>query len=290
MAAVTSGASAPRVSGRSRGRTRWGRTVILVVAGCYFILPVLAAFWFSVHNSVRGFSLHAYTSFIHLAGFTPAFRTSLMLAVATVLITLVLMLPTMIFVQLRAPWARGWVETFSLLPLVIPPVALAAGVSYVIRLSTSDALYGTVFWRALNALQSPQPWLLALEYVVMALPFTYRALDAGLRSIPVPTLVEAARNLGAGWASVVLRVLLPSLRTAVLNAALLTFALVLGEYTLAKILAFTTFPVWLVQFGGQDGQLQVGLSLLSLLITWILLIGIAVLAGRRISLRRKGTR
>jgi putative spermidine/putrescine transport system permease protein len=167
-----------------------------------------------------------------------------------------------------------------LLPLVIPPVVLVAGV-YVVLGWGPNQLAGTPFQSFLNFIQSGStPWVLALEYVILTLPFTYRSLDAGLRSVDVRTLTEAARNLGASWLSVTLRVLLPSLRTAVLNAAFLAFALAFGEYTIAAILQYQPFAVFIVQAGQTEGQLSTSLSLLSLLITWVLLLLISLLGGR----------
>jgi len=71
------------------------------------------------------------------------------------------------------------------------------------------------------------------------------------------------------------------LRTSVLNAAFLTFALVMGEYTIAVILGFVTFPTWIVQTSGSQPQLSVSVSVLSLAITWGLLLLISALDRRR---------
>ena len=38
--------------------------------------------------------------------------------------------------------------------------------------------------------------------MTLALPYMYRAVDTGLRSIDVRTLTEAAESLGAGWGSI----------------------------------------------------------------------------------------
>lgn len=259
------------------------RWLVLAVAALYFGGPALAAFWFSVHNDRTGVEFHAYTGFFTANGFQPSFRSSVVLGLVTVLLTTLLMVPTMLLAHLRHPGAKRWLELASLLPLVVPPVALVVGVRDVITISSSDAWVDTALPRLLGALQGDPPALLALVYVVMALPFTYRALDAGLTGSAVATLVEAARNLGASWAYTVALVVVPALRTAILNAALLAFALVLGEFTIAKILSFGTFPVWLSQFGSTDGQLQVGLSLLSLVVIWGLLLVVAAAAkpGRR---------
>jgi putative spermidine/putrescine transport system permease protein len=270
---------------RSRGRVRrdgppvrFWRGVVLGLAGLYFLGPVLVAFWFTV-DGADGPSLAAYTRIFTAAGFVDSMTSSLLLGLISVAITLALMVPTMLLVHLRLPRARPYVEVFSLLPLVIPPVALVVGVRGVLGWGNGSEFVevSAVF----TAMQDKSlPLVLALMYVVIALPFTYRSLDAGLRGSKVTILVEAALNLGARWPTVLWRVVLPALRTSLLNAGFLAFELVMGEYTIAKILIFPTFPVWLAQSGATDGQLQVALALLSLAVTWALLLIVVAVAGR----------
>jgi putative spermidine/putrescine transport system permease protein len=71
------------------------------------------------------------------------------------------------------------------------------------------------------------------------------------------------------------------LRTSVLNASFLTLALVLGEFTIAQILGFRTFPTWILEISGSQPQLSVAVSVLSLLLTWGLLLLISALDRRR---------
>ena len=80
-------------------------------------------------------------------------------------------------------------------------------------------------------------------YVILALPYAYRALAAGLNAIDVKTLSEAARSLGASWFTVIVRVIAPNMRQAILNALLLTAALVLGEFTIAYLLLYINLQV-----------------------------------------------
>jgi putative spermidine/putrescine transport system permease protein len=123
-------------------------------------------------------------------------------------------------------------------------------------------------------------------YAVLAMPFAYRSLDAGLRAIPLTTLVEASRSLGGGWGTTLVRVLLPNLHSALLSATVLTVALVLGEFTMASLDQYETFPVWIVVFDQDDAHVSVAVSLLSLVITWVLLLLISLIDTRR--LRRSG--
>jgi putative spermidine/putrescine transport system permease protein len=283
--------TAPRVLMRARRRPRVGRTVTLLVAAIYFIGPLGVAFWFSIHDRLHGgVRFNEYTGVLSVPGLMDAFTMSLKLAVATIVILLVLLVPTMLLVQLRLPRFRPIMETLCLMPLVVPPVVLAAGIFAV--LGSGPLTSGPLASVGSDLQQTSMPWILAFEYVILTMPFSYRAIDAGMRSIDLATLVEAARNLGAGWPTLTLRVLLPPLRTALLNAGFLAFALVLGEYTLATILQYTVFSVWIVTAGQTDGQLQTALSIMSLGLTWVLLILIGLLAGSRrgksrLTLRRK---
>lgn len=281
VGAASSGLTAGPGPSRRRRGGGVGRGLVLLICGIYFIVPLLAAFWFSIEDKLHGgVQFGAYAHVFSAVGFTTAFTLSVKLSIWTVILSLLLMLPSMLLMHLRAPKWRPIIETLCLMPLVIPPVVLVAGVGVVLAWGPNQ-LSGTPIQSFLNAIQSgTTPWVLILEYVILTLPFTYRALDAGIRSIDVHTLSEAGRNLGASWFTVTLRILLPSLRTAVLNAAFLSFALTFGEYTIASILQYQPFAVFIVNAGQTEGQLSTSLSLLSLLITWILLLLISLLGGR----------
>jgi len=272
---------APAPGRRPSRRAPVVRTAVLAIAVVYFFGPLAAAFWFSVNNRRSTFSLGVYTRMFSAPGFVTAFTLSLELALITVVVTLLLLVPTMLTVHLRYPRMRSAVEVLCLFPLVIPAVVLVVGVRGVLGWGP-DQLAGTPFEGIINAVQEGGlPWILPLEYVVLALPFTFRVIDAGLRSSSVTTLVEASRNLGSSWPTAVWQVVLPTLRTSLLNAAFLAFALVLGEFTIASILQYQTFAVWILQFNNTDGQLSVAVSLISLLITWVLLLAIAALGRDR---------
>jgi len=262
-----------------RGSGAW-RYVVLVVLGLYFLVPIAASVWFTVRER-DGVSLGTYAEIPGAEGFTEAFTRSLALAGLTVVLALLLMVPTVVLVNLRLPRLRTTVELLTLLPLVLPPIALVVGVRSVLAWAP-DYFFGTPLAEAFFALQEPAlPWILVFVYVVLSLPFVYRALDAGVRGADLRTLTEAARNLGASWPRVLVSVVLPALRTSVLNASFLTLALVLGEYTIAAILGFETFPTWIVRISGSQPQLSVAVSVLSLLVTWALLLLISALDRRR---------
>jgi len=261
--------SAPGIAslgGRARAyrRPRVWRLAVLAVAAVYFLLPLWAALRFSLAYNGGGFSVEAYSGLLGQQGFSAAVWLSAELAVVTTVIELVLMVPTAIYVHLREPRLKSVMDFVTSLPLVIPPVVLILGVLDV----APEKLKAT-------------PFLLALEYVVLAMPLCYRALDAGVRSIDVRTLVDASRSLGGRWSTTTLRVLLPNMRVAVLSATVLTVALVLGEYTMASLDQYQTFPTWIVLFDQYNSHVSVAASLMALFVTWLALVGISVLGRTR---------
>jgi putative spermidine/putrescine transport system permease protein len=245
----------PRVRTGAIRRFPYWRWIILILAGFYFALPLYAGFRFA--------GLSSFPAVASQEGFSEAFRLSLQLAAITTVLTLVLMVPTVVWVHLRLPKVRRIMETITILPIVIPPVVLILGV-----LEVSPA--------QLKA----SPDLLALLYVVLAMPFAYRALDAGLRALDLKTLVEASNSLGGGMGTTLWRIILPNLRTALLSATVLTVALVLGEFTMASLDQYQTFPVWIVAFDQTSGPISVAASLAALIVTWIVLMLITAIGGR----------
>lgn len=254
------------------GGRRW-RVVVLAIAAVYFLLPLLAATEFSLRAPGGGYGFANWLAIAVDPVLLAALGTSLRIAVVTAVVVLALVVPTAVWVRLQLPGLVGVLESATILPIVIPPVVMAAGIAFV-----QANLGGPVF----RAPFASSATALTPFYVILALPFAYRAVDNGLAAIPLRTLVEAARNLGAGPATALLRVVLPAIRSAVLGAAFLTLALVLGEIVIARILLYTdTFPVAIVEVGRSRAGVAVALSLASLLITWVLLLAVSLAGGRR---------
>jgi len=240
------------------------RWVILLVAGVYFLLPLYAA--------IRFAGIKAFGSVFTQPGFGSSLWTSVQIAAMTWAITMVLMVPTTIYVHLRLPAMRRFLESITILPIVIPPIVLTVGVLQVFPIQLKATM-----------------WLLGIEYVILAMPFAYRAIDAGLRSIDLKTLTEASSNLGGGWLSTMWRVVLPNLGTSLLSSTVLIVALCLGEFTMASLNLVTTFPVWIVQTDQLNANISVSASIIALVVTWLFLMLIVTIGSRRGRRHRAGT-
>lgn len=111
------------------------------------------------------------------------------------------------------------------------------------------------------------------------MPYMYSAIDTGLRAIDVRTLTEAAQSLGAGWGTILFRIILPNIRVAILSGAFLSFAIVIGELILAQYLvkpAFAPYMAYLIQ---QKAYEPAAMAIVSFALTWAAM-GIIQLIGR----------
>jgi putative spermidine/putrescine transport system permease protein len=247
-----------------------GRVVrggLWVLFGLFFVFPLYAMADFSTRNLLQGGrTLQAWVNLIEDDALFSSIVTSLLLSMLTVAVMLLLLLPTMIWVRLRAPWATGLVEFLCLLPLTIPALVIVVGLRNVY-------LWVTYFL-------GESALTLTFVYVIIVLPFAYRALDAALSSIDLRTLSEAARSLGAGWFTTISHVIVPNVWSGVLSASFISIAVVLGEYTIASLTGYNTLQVQIVAIGKSDGPTSVAASLAVLLFGFVLLLALSLVRRR----------
>ena len=127
---------------------------------------------------------------------------------------------------------------------------------------------------------NPSPWLpmtgspavtnapLTCGYATLALPYPYREVDTGLRTIDVHRLTKAAPLLGAGWPAILFRVIFPNIRSAILSDAFLTFAIVIGEFTLVSLLDRPALGPYLRLVGANRAYEPHALAVIAFLVTW----------------------
>lgn len=238
-------------------RIRYWRGIILIFAAAYFLLPLYAALAVSFENDSNHPSFFAAQQLPHEAGFMTAFLLSLRLAGVTVVISMVMLIPTATYVHLKLPKMRRVLEFVTILPIVIPPIVVISGV-----------LDAAPLWA-----RSSQ-YLLAYLYVILAYPFIYRSLDASMSVIDLKTLVEASRSLGGRSISTLWRVVIPNLRAGIMAGLVLTLALVLGEFTMANLDGWETLPVWIFNFSQKDSHIETAAAMFSLVGTWLLITGV----------------
>jgi len=245
----------------------------LLVAFLYFMIPLIGSFLFSLNKVQTGSccSAHAYGTIVHDPAFWHNLRTSLLLAVETIAICLVLFVPTVYLVHLKIPRLRPVLAFLALIPFVVPPIVMVVGLLN--------------FYKGSPAWFYGQPWgFLAGAYVILAFPYMFFSLDAGFRAIDVHTLTEASQSLGAGWVTTLGKVILPNIRSAALAGSFLTLAIVMGEFTIASLSAFHTFPIYIQAVNESEAYPAAAVTVMSFGITWAAMLSL-LLVGRK-----RGTR
>lgn len=257
-----------------RRRQRWLRAVALGLVGLFLAYPLYALFEFSIRFPLTG--KYSWDAWARLFGAGDGARlqplytglaNSLVIAGLTLGIMFVLLLPTMVWVRLRLPRLNRVIEFLCLLPLTLPAIVLVVGLVPVYRFIATRVLDTHAIW-------------LSFAYVVLVLPFAYRALDAGLSAVDTRTLVAAAQSMGASWPTIIARVLLPNLRGAVASAAFISVAVVLGEFTIARMLARENLQTGVMLVNQAAPQVAAAVSLLTLVFGIALLVGLSYVTHR----------
>jgi len=247
-----------------RGGKVWA-WFFIILGVLYFFLPLLATFIFSLKAKLGVLSFQSYINVFNDPKFIRSFTASLLWASLTIIVGIVLFVPTAFWVRLKVPKARTAVEFITLIPFVVPAIVYVFGL---VRTYSHPPL-----------LIVNSPLLLVSAYTILAMPYLYRAVDIGLRSIDVRTLTEAAQSLGAGWFTILFRIILPNIRVAILNGAFLAFAIVMGEYILAQYLAKPAFAPYMAVLIQNRAYEPAALAVLSFALTWACM-GIITLVGR----------
>ena len=251
-------------------RSRIGHWIAIAFGATYFVVPLVATFEFSLRIRRGEYTFDAYRNVFADERFQATFTYTTLIALTTIVVGALLVVPTAYWVRLRLPRLRPIVEFVTLLPLVIPAIIIVFG--YLRMYNTSSLIPFTA-----NAWATDL--LLVFSYVTLGLPYMYRAVDTGLRSIDIRTLTEAAQSLGAGWPTILFRIILPNVRAAVLSGAFLTFAIVVGEFTMAALLNRPAFGPYMQLIGANRAYEPSALAIIAFFITWACM-GLLQIVGR----------
>lgn len=250
-------------------RTRLSAWVIYLVGALYFLVPLGATFYWSLRATKDVLGFEAYRRLFADTNFLPSFSQSIVNAIAAILISLIIVVPTAYWVTLRLPKLRPVVEFITMLPFVIPAVVLVLGL---IRLYSRPPLLWTATYDSSRI-------LMVCVYAALSFPYMFRAVDNGLRAMDVKALTEAAQSLGAGWPTILFRVIFPNLRVSLLSGALLTFAIVIGELTIALFMAQRTLGPYMAELTRSKVYEPSAMAIVAFAMTWAAM-GIIQLVGR----------
>ena len=244
--------------------------VWLLIGALYFFVPLVATMLFSLKSNQTGKCCTSanYSWVVHNHDFWQTLKISSLLSLETIAISLILFVPTIYWVHLKLPRLRPVLGFMALIPFVVPPIVLVVGLLNLYK-GAPDWFYAKPYG------------FLATAYVILAFPYMYFSLDAGFRSIDLHTLTEASQSLGASWRTTLTRVILPNVRAAALGGSFLTLAIVMGEFTIASLSNFKTFPTYIQIVNESQPYEAAALALLSFLIVWAAMLALLFIGRGR---------
>ncbi len=235
----------------------------------YFFVPMYGTLDFSL-RMIRGkLSFEAYRIVLSDPKFLESFQYSASMGLITILCSLLLFIPTIYWMHVRIPKVRPLVEVITILPFIIPVIVYVFGL---IRTFSKPPLQ-------LTLTPFKTDILITAGYIVLSMPYMYRAIDAGMRAIDVKTLTEAGQSLGSNWFQILIDIIIPNLRVAILSGALISFATVIGELILGDFLVRPALGPYMVQIGQDRAYEPAALGILSFGLTWVCL-GLIQLVSR----------
>jgi putative spermidine/putrescine transport system permease protein len=242
----------------------------------YMLLPIVATYVFSVATRwdrtilPEGYTLEFYARSFETSYFVITLRNSLILSVATILVSLIVIVPTVYWVHTRLPRFKPVLDTLMILPFGIPMVVLALAL---VQIYNFPPL-------------ARSPILLIGAVVVYSMPFMYRPVSNAMQAIDALTLTEAGQSLGGNVFRVLVEIIIPNILPGILSGSLLVFSTVFAEYTLTSLIvgaSFKTFPLLLVEYTRINGNIAAAFSVISFTIAWLVSILILWVGSKGVS-------
>lgn len=243
-------------------RPTFWQILFIVLFLFYMLLPIVSTYVFSVATRwdrtilPEGYTLDFYKRAFQASYFTITLRNSLILSLATVLVSLFVIVPTVYWVHTRLTGAKPLLEVLMILPFGIPTVVLALALVQIYKFAPI----------------ARSPFLLIGAVVVYSMPFMYRPVANALQAIDAHTLSEAGQSLGANVFQVLAKIIIPNILSGILGGSLLVFSTVFAEFTLTSLIVgarFKTFPLLLVEYTRINGNIAAAFSVISFTIAWL---------------------
>jgi len=262
---------------RMKKRASPSQYIIITFFVFYMLFPIIATYLFSIATRwdrtilPEGYTLEWYRTAIKASYFTITLRNSAIISFSSVLVSLLIVVPTVYWVHTRLPGAKPLLDLLMILPFGIPGVVLALALVQVFNFQPL----------------ARSPYLLTGATVIFSMPFMYRPVSNAITAIDAHTLTEAAQSLGAGIGSILTKVIIPNIFPGIISGSLLVFSTVFAEFTLAKLITgagFKTFPLLLVEYTRKNGSVAAALSVVAFTIAWLtslLILWVGRTAGRQ---------
>lgn len=223
----------------------------IIVGIILFILsiPVIGTIIYSLSSSwgatilPDGFTLKWFISLLRDERFIDSLGRSLLIGIISLIVSMVIIVPSIIISAYYFPKLLKIIEFLSLLPFMVPAVVLAVGL-----LKVYSGLNFNIFG---------VPVIIIGAYFSVAFPFIYRGIKNNLEVLHLKSLIETVNILGGTNFDAFRYVILPNLKKGIISSGILSLAILLGEFMYANLLIggrYETLQVYLYNMKGKSGH------------------------------------
>lgn len=197
-------------------------------------VPVLSVVLYSFNKSSStaqwaGFTLNWYRELFNDRVIFESFKVSIEVALLTSVLSAVIGTASAIISIYVTKKTEKAIDGMMFLPLIVPEVAL--GVSLLIFFSSLKLPFGI--------------FTLVISHSLFCVPYVYMMVQLRLKEINI-SIIEAARDLGAGKWQIIKTIILPLVMPSTMTASLLALAMSLDDVIISTYMAgptSTTLPV-----------------------------------------------
>ena len=208
---------------KKKRKSPWAALYLaLVLTLMYLPIAVVVLYSFNANtsrypNEFTGFSLQFYQAlFRDTKGLLGALKTSLILAVCSCGISMVIGTLGAVGMAKRKSRGQGAFETLAMLPIMVPEIIL--GMAFLAVFTAVGLKFGM--------------GTLILAHVTFCTPYIFIIVKGRLAGMD-PSLEEASRDLGASPARTFLEITLPLIMPGVLSGVMLAFAMSLDDFVIS---------------------------------------------------------
>jgi iron(III) transport system permease protein len=264
------------------GRWRYLTTAIFLAYFLFIVaLPFLVLLWSSLQKfysvpsmeALHRLTLDPYRTIIDYPNLLRAVWNSLLLAVASAtIIMLVTAVICWIVVKTRLP-GRWLLDNFASLPMVFPGIVLGLAIM-IVYLTIPAGIYGTI-------------WIMLIAYVTRFMPYGLRYNTTSMLQIH-KELEESAAMSGASWTTTFWRIILPLLKPGLVAGWIYIVIVCIRELS-SSILLYSpgtevvSIVIWELWENGQYVELS-ALGVMLILALFVLVLA-AQWIGRRFGIR-----
>lgn len=249
---------------KRKHRSPWAPLYLtLVLVLLYLPIVVVVLYSFNANtsrypNEFTGFSLQFYEALLRdTKGLLAALQNSLLLAVCSCGISMVIGTLGAVGLSLRRFKGQGLIETLTILPIMVPEIIL--GMAFMAVFTAVGLRFGML--------------TLVLSHVTFCTPYIFIIVQGRLAGMD-PSLTEASRDLGASPARTFFEITLPLILPGVLSGVMLAFAMSLDDFVISFFVTgatTTTLPLKIYSSVKTGVSLQVN-ALCTLMLAFVAIV------------------